>query len=537
MALLPIRGANEPAEQYLDRLMPPLREAIASLTPGPSNTAVDGAGNVYVSPAAPPGVVPKLGRAAKIVKIDTENLVDGAVKLAQTDIPTLVLANRVVAGDAIVLSLLAGDIEAIEARIDNLIVNDANIANLSASKITAGEIAVDLTLYAAEILGGRISITGGTQQLAYFQTSAGTFAGRFEQSGTGGGVSVICNNGSFAGNGLDVQTSGSGKGVAANSSGGYAVHGVSATNDAVRGECGDGTHAGVYGRGGANGVYGIASNVGARGVYGYHNGSSGAGAPGDAGVWGKSDGGYGVVGQGDKAGVYGSVTSGGYAGQFRADSGVALYAQKFGSSGTLAQYYVQNGSYSGSLHALMCDRSGSSAYNFLVCQSNFASGADTEFVVNGAGQVASDGGTTMSSPADYAEYFESLSGDAIPVGTTVVLVGERVRPATADDPPDDIIGVIRPVGTSTVVGAAAWNHWSGKYLRDAYDAPALDGDGARVLSPAFDPDRPYTPREQRPEWVIVGLLGQVAITAGQPVNSRWRKLADASETVERWFIR
>ncbi|MCM8734588.1 hypothetical protein M5E06_10320 [Azospirillum sp. A1-3] len=537
MAILPIRGANEPAEKYLDRLMPPLREAIGALTPGPTNTVSDGAGNVFVSLPAPAGVVPKLDRAGKIVKIDTENLVDGAVGLAQTDIPTLVLANKAVIGDAIVLSLLAGDIEAIEARIDNLIVNDANIANLSADKITAGDIAVNLNLYAANIFGGRIAITGGSQQLAYFQTTAGTFAGRFEQQGTGGGVSVICNNGSFAGNGLDVQTSGTGKGIAANSAGGYAVHGVSATNDAVRGECGDGTHSGVYGRGGANGVYGTAANTGARGVYGYHTGSSGTGAPGDAGVWGKSDGGYGVVGQGDRAGVYGSVTGGGYGGQFRADSGVSLYAQKFGSSGTLAQYYVANSSYSGSLHAIMCDRSGTSAYNFLVCQSNFASGADTEFVVNGAGQVAADGGTTMSSPADYAEYFESLSGEEIPVGTTVVLDGEKVRPATDADDPDDIIGVIRPVGTSTVVGAAAWNHWSGKYLRDAYDAPILDADGARMLNPDFDPDRAYVPREQRPEWVIVGLLGQVALTAGQPVNPRWRKLADASTDVERWFIR
>ena len=49
---------------------------------------------------------------------------------------------------------------------------------------------------------------------------------------------------------------------------------------------------------------------------------------------------------------------------------------------------------------------------------------------------------------DYAEYFESTDGTAIPVGTTVVLVNEKVRAATSGEQP---LGVVRPGSDGTSV--------------------------------------------------------------------------------------
>jgi hypothetical protein len=57
------------------------------------------------------------------------------------------------------------------------------------------------------------------------------------------------------------------------------------------------------------------------------------------------------------------------------------------------------------------------------------------------------------------------------------------------------------------------------------------------LNPAWDKDAEYTPREQRPEWNIIGLVGQVKVLKGHPTNDRWVKMRDVSATVEEWFIR
>ena len=60
---------------------------------------------------------------------------------------------------------------------------------------------------------------------------------------------------------------------------------------------------------------------------------------------------------------------------------------------------------------------------------------------------------------------------------------------------------------------------------------------AKRLNPDYDPAMTYVPREERDEWVIVGLVGQVKMLGGQPVNDRWVKMRDVSDTVEQWFIR
>ena len=43
--------------------------------------------------------------------------------------------------------------------------------------------------------------------------------------------------------------------------------------------------------------------------------------------------------------------------------------------------------------------------------------------------------------------------------------------------------------------------------------------------------------EDRDEWHIVGLLGQIPVTKGQPTGSNWTKMKDVSNTVEMYFVK
>jgi hypothetical protein len=189
-------------------------------------------------------------------------------------------------------------------------------------------------------------------------------------------------------------------------------------------------------------------------------------------------------------------------------------------------------------------RAANSAYHFLSGKSGDY--ADNEFMLRGDGNAFADG-SWSGGGADYAEYFEwsDSNPDAEDRrGISVVLDGDKIRPAVAGEDP---IGVIS--GNPSVVGDAAWNKWSGKYLRDDFgtyiqeDYEVEDEDGntviqqRRKLNPAYDPDVEYTSREERSEWDCVGLMGKLRIRKGQPTGSRWIKMRDISDSVEEWLVR
>jgi hypothetical protein len=226
-------------------------------------------------------------------------------------------------------------------------------------------------------------------------------------------------------------------------------------------------------------------------------------------------------------------------------------------------------------------RSANSGYNFGLYRSGAVGSQDTEFVLRGDGQAYADG-TWNNNGADYAEFFESATGQAIPVGSTVVLDGNKVRLATASDSVDDVIGVVRPKEpskASMIVGNTAWNKWANKYLSDDFDryimedhnvvewtdednkshsyeshniptdvvVPANavvkthDDKGNKFqhykLNPEWNPNAEYVNRENRDEWLIIGLIGQVKVLKGQVMGERWKKMRDVSQSVEEWFIR
>jgi len=168
--------------------------------------------------------------------------------------------------------------------------------------------------------------------------------------------------------------------------------------------------------------------------------------------------------------------------------------------------------------------------------------------------------------ADYAEMFESISEFAdkkIPRGTSVALVGEKIRPAKQNEIPFGVISSF-PI----MLGGNGGFEWSGKYLRDEFgnyifhevekwyskdkDGRAVRGYTAQskapkgslikmkrepMINPEYDKNKPYVTRMERIEWNMVGLVGKLKILKGQPVDPRWIKLKDINDEVEEWLIR
>ena len=207
------------------------------------------------------------------------------------------------------------------------------------------------------------------------------------------------------------------------------------------------------------------------------------------------------------------------------------------------------------------------------------------FKVEASGKVEADG--SFSNPAtDYAEYFEWTDGNTSSAdrrGITVVMDGEKIRPATNSDDTSKIIGVVSAL--PSIVGDAAWSKWHLALQNDVYGSwvtedkeylvwnkfgTFTDTDGvkkpnpqpdindynmssdfqilvsdieeekakgnvpqaaidqnlrytrpSRVYNPDYDPTRDYVPRSHRKEWDAIGLLGKLVVRRGQPIGSNW----------------
>lgn len=132
---------------------------------------------------------------------------------------------------------------------------------------------------------------------------------------------------------------------------------------------------------------------------------------------------------------------------------------------------------------------------------------------------------------DYAEYFESQSGQAIPSGYLVTLDGRKIRKANSNDTP---IGVIS--GTAGVILGDQMFHHKDKNLKDEFGVTLtewatkewLDDDGntysEEVEIPIPNPgwnekEDDYISRSERPEWNVVGLMGQVYTRVDSAVSA------------------
>jgi len=230
-------------------------------------------------------------------------------------------------------------------------------------------------------------------------------------------------------------------------------------------------------------------------------------------------------------------------------------------------------------------RSSNSAFNFLRTITSGEDPDDIQHYLRGDGEAYADASWNASG-ADYAEYFESKDGSKIAVGTTVKLDGDKIVVCESGDSP---LGVVRPQGCSSNIGNAAGVKWQGKYLKDDYGSyikeeytvtewivtdsdgdnkdikyqtdkipsdvtvpndatvTSTEKDGSKLMRKKLNPDfvenvdedgsQIYSPREERDEWHIVGLLGQIPITKGQPMADNWIKMKDVSDTVEMYLVK
>ena len=59
----------------------------------------------------------------------------------------------------------------------------------------------------------------------------------------------------------------------------------------------------------------------------------------------------------------------------------------------------------------------------------------------------------------------------------------------------------------------------------------------QVVSALYDPSQTYIPRSERKEWDTVGLIGKLPVVKGSAVGSRWIKMGEINEKLDRYFIR
>ena len=167
----------------------------------------------------------------------------------------------------------------------------------------------------------------------------------------------------------------------------------------------------------------------------------------------------------------------------------------------------------------------------------------------------------------------------------------RYYDASTDDAAD-IIGITRPKkdAKGPSIHGSAWNQWHDKFVTDdfgryefedvtvwswdeikaveasegveavegreegsVYERTELAKDSSwtpptgatsltqseRKLNPDYDESLAgdYKSREDRDEWWLIGLLGQVQIKVGEANHPRWIKMKKVSDAVEMWMIR
>lgn len=138
-------------------------------------------------------------------------------------------------------------------------------------------------------------------------------------------------------------------------------------------------------------------------------------------------------------------------------------------------------------------------------------------------------GAAVSNGLDYAEYFEWADGNLNNedrIGLVVSLLGNKITLAQAGD---TVFGIIS--GTPSVIGNSAALGWHDKYITDDFGRVQYEdievfveevdlNTGAKkqislgmqrhpIINPEYNPEEEYIPREERPEWACVGLLGQI----------------------------
>lgn len=193
--------------------------------------------------------------------------------------------------------------------------------------------------------------------------------------------------------------------------------------------------------------------------------------------------------------------------------------------------------------------------------------------------VISAKSTTIQLQADYAEYFEWDDGNTESddrIGLCVVPAGnKKVRLYdVATDQISDVIGVVS--GTSAITANDAEFEWGKRFLHDDYgrainenvsisrwktgagisevqhahtvasaaaagvSIPSTATTAIEILpkeNPLYDKTAVYIPRSLRPEWSVIGLLGQVYVKTGQPIKPEWVSLGETNASASLCLVK
>lgn len=239
-----------------------------------------------------------------------------------------------------------------------------------------------------------------------------------------------------------------------------------------------------------------------------------------------------------------------------------------GGQGTLAEYFAETAI--GRWNVRKSPTSSSPLGDlFVVGKGTGDTTRSNSFRVNHGGVYGTS--AFNASGADYAELFEWADGNpenVDRVGRFVTLEGKSIRLAGPGD--GYILGIVS--GAPSVVGDVYDDQWQGMYLTDVFGrpvwedvevpavteevpvtGPAMDENGEAIensltthmetrvvipahterrqkLNPDYDPNQPYVPRSERPEWDAVGMLGKlVAVDDGTCRADGWAAVGEGGE--------
>lgn len=119
--------------------------------------------------------------------------------------------------------------------------------------------------------------------------------------------------------------------------------------------------------------------------------------------------------------------------------------------------------------------------------------------------------------ADYAEYFEWADKNPHNEDRVGYFVSFDQNDTIKIGGTDDLLGVVS--ATASIVANSYEDSWSEKYKKDIYgriqyeDYANAYGELYQkpILNEKYNPDLPYIPRSQRPEWAVIGMLGRLIV--------------------------
>ena len=182
------------------------------------------------------------------------------------------------------------------------------------------------------------------------------------------------------------------------------------------------------------------------------------------------------------------------------------------------------------LSTIQSSESGSESRTAFMIGNGSDSSRSNAFRVNYNGTIYATN-STIATGADYAEYFEWADGNPDGedrVGLFVTFDEQEPEKIKIASPGDYILGIVSGHPNTIGNGDEDWRgryvlDEFGRYIEETYEYEEIwqDKDGIKHTetkegirykeNPDYDPDELYIPREERPEWSAIGMVGVLSV--------------------------